>query len=270
MEGDHPYDGLKCVGGDSEKQDSDAGHKFCKKETIAMQLDYPMKRNGMYIIKKKDFDDIGENVLKEYMPYALEYPQSVDILRFATDCLYLDVKNAYITPDGSVLGMITFGDAEFSGYGFDYGREKMELPEGTVVIDLSLWGSENKGRRRFTLAHECSHWICHRTYHSPDNRAYEFRRNGPGSLIACRSENIERTGTPGSFRDFDENDWEEWQADSLGAAILMLRKTFVEGFLDAMRCEGVRQNYLIKGDDRRIEASVIHRLMEVENAGTYA
>ena len=201
-----------------------------------MQLDYPMKRNGMYIIKKKDFDDIGERVLREYMPCALEYPQAVDIMRLATDCLYLDVKNAYITPDGSVLGMITFGDAEFTGYDAGFSEEKMVLPEGTVVIDYSLWGNEQKGRRRFTLAHECSHWICHRTYHSPSKRIYEFRRNGPGSVIACRAENIEGNRPPGSYK--DENDWEEWQADSLAAAILMPRRTFGEAFREAMRSEG--------------------------------
>ena len=43
----------------------------------------------------------------------------------------------------------------------------------------------------------------------------------------------------------------------------MPRRTFVEAFYDAMRSEGMRQNYLIKDDDRRVEASVIHQLMEV-------
>ena len=129
-----------------------------------MQLDYPMKRNGMYIIKKKEFDDIGEKVLSEYMPEVLEYPQSVDIMSLATECLYLDVKDKYITQDGSVLGMIAFGDTKFTGYGVDLREEQIELPEGTVLIDYSLWGQDNVGRRRYTLAHECSHWICHRTY----------------------------------------------------------------------------------------------------------
>ena len=44
-----------------------------------MRLDYPMKQNGMYILKKADFDDIGEMVLSEYMPNVLDYPKSVDI-----------------------------------------------------------------------------------------------------------------------------------------------------------------------------------------------
>lgn len=230
-----------------------------------MQLDYPMKRNGMYIIKKKEFDDIGEKVLSEYMPEVLEYPQSVDIMSLATECLYLDVKDKYITQDGSVLGMIAFGDTKFNGYGADFREEQIELPEGTVLIDYSLWGQDNVGRRRYTLAHECSHWICHRTYHSPDNRPYEFRRSGPGSVIACRSENIEGRRSAESFGNFTESDWEEWQADSLAAAILMPRRMFAEGFRSAMRAEGVRQNYLIKGDDRSTEARIIHRLMKIFN-----
>ena len=33
-----------------------------------MQLNYPMKKNGMYLLKKTDFDDIATQVLTEYMP----------------------------------------------------------------------------------------------------------------------------------------------------------------------------------------------------------
>ena len=228
-----------------------------------MQLNYPMKRNGMYIMKKKDFDVLGEEVLREYMPDVLKYPRPIDVKYLATECLYLDVKEKYIAKDGSILGMIAFGDTEINGYDSSLNEERIDLPEGTIVIDYSLW--ENLGRKRYTLAHECSHWICHRTYHSPSNRTYEFRRNNSGSLVACRSENIEGIRTTGSYRDYTENDWEEWQADSLAAAILMPRKTFSEGFREAMKTEDVRQYYLIQGENRRVEMNVIHNLMEVFN-----
>ena len=33
-----------------------------------MRLDYPMKKNGMYLLKKTDFEDIACQVLTEYMP----------------------------------------------------------------------------------------------------------------------------------------------------------------------------------------------------------
>ncbi len=228
-----------------------------------MRLNYPMKRNGMYIFKKKDFDDVGEAVISEYMPGLLEYPQATDIMTFATECLFLDVEDMYITQDGSILGMIAFGDAEFTGYGLGHEEKKVNLKEGTILIDYSLMGAENRGRRRYTLAHECSHWLCHRTYHSPVNRVYELRRNGPGAVLACRSENIEGNRSSSSYSSYTEDDWEEWQADSLAATLLMPRKTFFEGFRDAMWKEGVRQDYLIKGDDIFVERSIIHHLMEV-------
>ena len=228
-----------------------------------MQLNYRMKSNGMYILSRKDCDNLGEVVLQEYMPLALERPRSVDITCLATECLYLDIKDRYITLDGSVLGAIAFGDTRFVGYGPDHEQETIELPEGTILIDYSLLGQEKKGRRRYTLAHECSHWICHRTYHSSANRIYEFRKNGPGRMIACRTENIEVKRTADSYKNFTDSDWEEWQADSLAAAILMPRRTFAEGFRDAMRHVGVRQNYLIKGDDEFVEREVIRYLMKV-------
>ena len=228
-----------------------------------MTMDYPMKSNGMYIIRKEDFDDIGEAVLLEYMSEVLRYPTAIDIMALATECLYLDVKNKYITQDGSILGMIAFGDTEFIGYGMSLEEEKIDLPEGTVLIDYRLCGLENMGRRNFTVAHECGHWVCHRPYHSPNNKVYEFRKNKPQSLIACRAENIEGIKTSASFNRFTDEDWEEWQADSFAAAILMPRKTFIEAFREALKAKGVRRDYLIKGDDSGIEASIIHYLMRI-------
>ena len=228
-----------------------------------MHLDYPMKKNGMYIIKKREFDDIGEEILSEYMPDVLEYPKAVDIMNLATECLYLDVKDMYITQDGSILGMIAFDDIEFTGYDIGFDEETVKLSAGTVLIDYSLWGNSNIGRRRYTLAHECSHWICHRPYHSPDKRTFEFRKNEARSLIACRSENIEGVRSASAYSNYDDSDWEEWQADSLAAAILMPRKTFARAFSYAMYEEGVRLRYLIKGDDIKTERRVIHRLTEI-------
>ncbi len=158
-----------------------------------MQLNYPKKKNGMYLLKKSDIDPIAEMVLKEY------------------------------APDGSVLGMIAFSDTEYNAYG--YGPDGViELEEGNMLIDFSLCGKDCRARRRYTQAHELSHWICHRSYHSPDNRCYEFRKN---SFIACRTENIE-SYRRNDFSQRTDSDWEEWQADSLAAALLMPKVTFIQ------------------------------------------
>ena len=44
-----------------------------------MRLDYPMKKNGMYLLKKTDFEDIACQVLTEYMPSVFNYPRPTDI-----------------------------------------------------------------------------------------------------------------------------------------------------------------------------------------------
>ena len=62
-----------------------------------MRLDYPMKKNGMYLLKKTDFEDIACQVLTEYMPSVFNYPRPTDIEYLAQECLYLDIKHEYIT-----------------------------------------------------------------------------------------------------------------------------------------------------------------------------
>ena len=82
-----------------------------------MQLNYPMKKSGIYLLKKTDFDDIATQVLTEYMPFVFHYPMPTDIEYLAQECLYLDIKHENIMPDGRVLGMIAFADTEFDTIG---------------------------------------------------------------------------------------------------------------------------------------------------------
>jgi len=207
----------------------------------------------MYVLSKPDFDDIATMVLKEYMPYVLSSPQPLDIEFLLKERLCLDVSYARLSQAGEVLGLIAFADT-YLPYGTK-NNEYMEVLEGHVLIDESLIDERNYGRRRFTLAHEASHWICHRTYHSPDKRCFEFRR----SAIACRTENIEQNRRNQKVR--TDEYWEEWQADNLAAALLMPKDMFVEVCWDAFRKYGVYKGYLRKGvDDPRVAHEIIEEI----------
>ena len=226
-----------------------------------MRLDkYPMKQNGMYILKKSDFDDIADMVLEEYMPSVLTYPKTVDIEYLAEECFYLDIKHDTIMPEGKVLGMIAFADTKFDTIDCECIPRQIELEEGTMLIDLSLIGRENRARKRFTEAHETSHWICHRSYHSPTNQSYDFRMNK--SLIACRTENIEQYKKAIKNKVLSDSYWEEWQADKLAASILMPKRTFVIACSELLRTYQIRRGYLIPGMDtsyaKRIIAELAH------------
>ncbi len=198
-----------------------------------MHINCAIKSNGMYIIHAGEFDGIAEDFLKEYKPDALVKAQPVDIDYIINECLYLDVKNVHLTYDGSVLGLITFGDTKITCLDMMYRPCEMELQEGTILIDSSLSYRDKLSRLRFTKAHEASHWICHRTYHSGGNRIYDCR-SVPKPLVACRAENIES----GSRQIRTDSDWEEWQADSLAASLLMPRDIFTQSAREFMRFFG--------------------------------
>lgn len=221
-----------------------------------MHLAYRQKNNGMYILRKGDFEDIATKVLHEYAPQMLQTPRPFDVEYFMLECLYLDIKKCYITPNGSVMGMIAMEDAycpEWSSQGY----QATFLPAGTVVIDGSLCGYEQKTRRRFTEAHEASHWMLHRSFHSSDKREFSFRTDW--HRIACRSSTVERFNWNHNH-DWTDNDWEEWQADSLAAALLMPCNSFREAVETAMRHHGFRQRYLVKGEKIYESNSVINEV----------
>jgi len=214
----------------------------------ALKLNYPMKSNGMYILKSGDFDDIATAILKEHMPYALEYPRAVDIDHLAQECFYLDIQHQHICYDGSILGLIAFDDATIPMLDMMYRPSTCHIPAGTIVIDYSLIGRDNLPRERFTKAHETGHWVCHRPYHSPDNQQFELRTAKANSYIACRTESIERSRYN---REKTDSDWEEWQADHFAAAILMPRSTFKEYASSVIRHVGICRGFLVEGEDRK-------------------
>ncbi len=187
-----------------------------------MELRYPCKANGMYVISKNQMDDIATMILEEYMPSVLENPQPVNIENLAEDGMFLTIKNRFITEDNSILGMTAFDDVKGIPCLDDkFHPIEIDLDAGTVVIHSWLLSQGNTARRRYTIAHETSHWILHRTYHSPTNRKFQFRTQ-KSPYIACRSESIGQA----KHKLNTDHDWEEWQADSLAAAILMPLRPF--------------------------------------------
>ena len=203
-----------------------------------MTLLYPMFPNGRYCLKNEDFDDIASMVLGEYLPDSLVHPQKIDIDYLVSDCYYLDVIKTRISKEGNILGMMVFEDTVWTCYDASNTPVERKLKEATMVIDSSLSGEESLARTRFTMAHEMSHWICHRSLHSSDKRAYECRKT---PFIACRDISIEGPQSPaqGRKRLYTVQDWEEWQANRLAASLLMPKNTFTQMALQVMEGYGI-------------------------------
>lgn len=185
-----------------------------------MILDYPQKPNGMYSLKPDNFDNIARAVLRENnLAAVVETPKEVDILYLIKDCLYLDVYSKNLSPDKSVMGLMAFHDSIIPCYDLHFKPTTFDVVAGNIVIDMSLSGQRQLPRRRFTLAHELSHWILHRSYHSPTNQVYALRKG----YLSCNEATFgikERNARTNSEK-------EEAQANALAAALLMPKSAFL-------------------------------------------
>lgn len=227
-----------------------------------MRLNYPMKSNGMYILRAEDFDDIARLFLSEYAPAVLQTPQPLDIDYIINDCLFLEVRMVYLAFNGQILGLMAFGDADVNCLNRLYQPQIVRVSEATMLLDYSLTGRDRLPRLRYTKMHETSHWICHRTYHSDCNQVYDCRTNK--QYIACRTENVERyASNRGSRALVTDSDWEEWQADRLAAALLMPRDIFIEASKRVFRQNDIRRGYLLKGHDVSKSIDAVEEIAEI-------
>ena len=130
-------------------------------------------------------------------------PEPIDPERLASAVLGLNVKMLPLCSDGSILGLTVFQRCGFTVTLGD-GTKLVEIfMPRDVVIDSALAADRCTGCRNFTIAHEAAHHIL-----------ADLFPNDYGKAVKCRGHIAyrERNGQPS---------WEEWQANTLAAELLM-------------------------------------------------
>ena len=129
---------------------------------------------------------------------------------FAKDYLGLKVSYAPLSPDGSICGLTAYSDTSYT-IRIDQQPYAIQLKRNQVILDMSFRNCErNSGlfrRRIFTLAHECAHQIL-------------FQLASDEEKEMCTSAYSARN----SYLPYElkaREDWNEWQANVIGAAILL-------------------------------------------------
>ena len=155
----------------------------------------------------KDFNEFffGERAAPE-----THYAQATPIDWLATDYLGLRVSFARLSDDGSICGLTAYTDTEYAATCQGVTR-LIPLKANEVLLDSSFMEPGQVrarcGKRRFTLAHECAHQIL---FQMESDEARQARRETYSPRTAY------------SLRDLKtREDWNEWQANALGAALLM-------------------------------------------------
>lgn len=173
------------------------------------------------ILSHEQIEEIAVSVMNEFSKVHREkrrkhYFDPVDavpIEKLAENFLGLEILYAPLSMDGSICGLTTYVDTE---YRYELQGETIILPlkQNQIVLDSSFNRPNLKpsirARGRFTLAHECAHQLL---FHLEESDAQD----------ACKHLYSERR--PYSLRELKtREDWNEWQANVLGAAILMPRE----------------------------------------------
>lgn len=181
---------------------------------------------------------IADQEIQKFMKQQDLGSVEIDIEQFAEEYLHLRFDYAELSNNGSILGMTIFQDC-FVPF-FDSASNTVKhhsVKAGTALIDQSLIDEPGSQRRvRFTIAHECAHWILHRPAQvageRPSLQDEAQPSNDLDNRIICRKSTS--TQKPDSSPK-TAAEWKEWQADNLASALLMPAasvRAFINDYLD--------------------------------------
>ena len=190
------------------------------------------------ILSHRQIEEIAVAVTKDFNEFFFgpdteeaRLPRGTPIDQFARDYLGLDVSFAPLSPDGSICGLTSYADTEYI-VEMDGIQRKIPLHRNQVLMDASFIQPfqirKLCGKRRFTLAHECAHQILFGMESDEVKRAQE-KRYAPRIAYSLRDLKT-------------REDWNEWQANVLGAAILMPQKE-IDNAMRQFACGRVLKNY---------------------------
>jgi len=152
-------------------------------------------------------------ILQKYKQGALLVsPQAMDVDHFAEFHLNAKIDFANLSQDRQTLGCTCFNDGILMVWNEDRTNEiPLEVEKGYIFVDNGVLDSEVEGRVRFTIIHECAHWILH-------PRFYYQKPGEKIPKIKCTIYQIEN----GARRlPMTDEEVREWQANRLGAALIM-------------------------------------------------
>lgn len=159
----------------------------------------------------------AEEILKKYKDGALLVkPTAMDVDDFAEFYCKATIDFAYLSKDGGTLGLTVFNDGKIIVW--DETRripKTLDVTKGYIFIDDGSLQTETTERVRFTIIHECSHYLLHQRFYY-QKPGVETRK------IECTVYHIENWDKQQPMTD---EETKEWQANRLGAALIMPART---------------------------------------------
>lgn len=164
-------------------------------------------------------EQIANRVLCAYT--ALPEIRGAEVYRIDPEILLeqvlgLTLEYARLSLDGSILGLTSFGEVEAQVFDETDKETYLCLDGKTVAVERELQSDvSQRGRRNFTIAHECSHQIFKMLYPT------EYGMSTAAPAVHFYTANSERQKRI--------SNWEEWQANVLASAILLPKELIQKG-----------------------------------------
>lgn len=170
-------------------------------------------------LSRKDIECIAEKYVQAY----LELPEikNTQVYRIEPEIMLekvlgLTVEYMHLSYDGDILGLTSFGELGVQVFENDDEESFYFLDGKTVLVESDLnYDNKLRGRKNFTLMHEGSHQIFKALF--PNDYGVTEKSAGVHyyKIASERSKAIV--------------DWEEWQANTLAAAILLPKQIIERG-----------------------------------------
>lgn len=152
-------------------------------------------------------------ILKKYKNGELLLaPQAMDVDHFAEFHLNAKIDFVNLSQDGQILGCTCFNDGVLMVWNDDRSVEiPLDVEKGWILVDNEALNCEIEGRTRFTIIHECAHWILHP----------RFYYQKPGEKIPTIQCTVYQVEDRERRLPMTDEEIREWQANRLGAALIM-------------------------------------------------
>ena len=164
-------------------------------------------------LSRNDIETISEKFVKAY--FELPEIKKSQVYRIEPELMLekvlgLTIEYMHLSYDGSILGMTSFGELGVQVFENNDDEAFFFLDGKTVLVESDLNYDNNlKGRKNFTLMHEGSHQIFKMLF--PNDYGIMEKSAGVHYYKATADTEKSRIIT----------DWEEWQANTLAAELLM-------------------------------------------------
>lgn len=230
---------------------------------MRIKLHYRKRSNGLPILSMKEIDEFAELILYDFNASILKEPAPVDMESLLEFYLGVGLDYQNLTHNKTILGMTVFNDCHIPVYDANNKTVKIiPVSAKTVLIDNLLLKQHQKGRYRFTLGHEASHWVLHRDkYLEKKQQTCLFKVDEVLSSVKCRATDIENTSECRTIT--TDHDLMEWQADHMASALLMPKRTFLLAVHEILEQGGIHEERIPSGIWDMIIRTVTFKIAEI-------